>query len=923
MDLKDFKHIEAVEFINEKLKQYPEEQVRNLSFLDLPSLSFEVLYGIIQKTIKIDNTYTYEEWNEIIDFVIDTKKNTDKIGIIEKQTRNDATVSTNPRAAWKMYEKTLKDKGWGQLTIDSIEDSSIKTLRMLSIDTTKIGPIKGLVLGNVQSGKTANMSGLISMAADYGFNCFIVLSGMIDNLREQTEKRLFDEVANTGNLHWHLVKHPHPTNLHHPEDNMDKLDLSNGSKMRYMSVVLKNSTRLGNLLNWLYSNKAKCNNLKVLIIDDEADQASVNTKKMSDDEEIERTKINEQIVNLVNGYKGNKLKASNYISYTATPYANVLNESGKESLYPEDFIVSLPISSDYIGPEKLFGLQEPGQYEDLQIINDIPPEDEKHIQDINEGYVAHGLPRSLKESIQWFLISAVGMKINGHKKPISMLVHVSPFVISHQSMEDSILRYLREVKQNRLEGFIKECKELFIKETNDFTREDFIEGMPGYSVSEDKINDYPQWESIENGLRALFYRESKEFLSHIPMKEDGTLTYHKGIHLCTDNSDITVKNKEFTRLAYPNDLTDPGHATIFLVIGGNTLSRGLTLEGLTSSYFMRNSLNSDTLMQMGRWFGYRIGYEVFPRIWLNSKAKERFQFVTQLDYELRDVIQQNIESNRTPRESALLIKNSPNNSFIRVTSNNKMQGAYPTEMDFSGISKQTIVFEDDLEVLSNNIKITEEFFEALRKPKVRGSRLIWNNVDFQIIKEKFFEKYQAPSTDMMFSNLKAFIEWCEKIKDDIPIEKWNVVFSSRGEIKEDDDQNLWNIHGYSVSNVNRSVLNEDNTNPRRVSIGALRSPKDLLSDIDEENLKNTSKMSEVRKIRKEYGHDQIPQLVIYRINKDSKPQNIVSKSSRKALNFQKDIIGISLMIPGQSTKKNLAAKLTINVDTEDNSYVEE
>src|SRR5699024_9518032 len=159
-----------------------------------------------------------------------------------------------------------------------------------------------------------------------------------------------------------------------------------------------------------------------------------------------------------------------------------------------------------------------------------------------------------------------------------------------------------------------------------------------------------------------------------------------------------VKNKEFTRLAYPNDLTDPGHATIFLVIGGNTLSRGLTLEGLTSSYFMRNSLNSDTLMQMGRWFGYRIGYEVFPRIWLNSKAKERFQFVTQLDYELRDVIQQNIESNRTPRESALLIKNSPNNSFIRVTSNNKMQGAYPTEMDFSGISKQTIVFEDDLEV---------------------------------------------------------------------------------------------------------------------------------------------------------------------------------------------------------------------------------
>src|SRR5699024_1472841 len=133
--------------------------------------------------------------------------------IIAQSSVNNASISTNPKSAWMLYKRNLKEKGWDRNTIDSIQSSSLNILKYLSKDTGKLGPIKGLVLGNVQSGKTANMAGLISMAADYGFNCFIVLSGMIDNLREQTEKRLFDEVANTGNLHWHLVQHPHPTNL--------------------------------------------------------------------------------------------------------------------------------------------------------------------------------------------------------------------------------------------------------------------------------------------------------------------------------------------------------------------------------------------------------------------------------------------------------------------------------------------------------------------------------------------------------------------------------------------------------------------------------------------------------------------------------------------------------------------------------------
>src|SRR5699024_2991633 len=140
-------------------------------------------------------------------------------------------------------------------------------------------------------------------------------------------------------------------------------------------------------------------------------------------------------------------------------------------------------------------------------------------------------------------------------------------------------------------------------------------------------------------------------------EQDGSLKFHKGIHLCIDNSAAKYSPNEHVRIVYPEGKNKPKHATLFIDIGGNTLSRGLTLEGLTTSYFMRNTFMSDTLMQMGRWFGYRNGYEIYPRIWMNETARDRFKFVAQLDQELRETIEEYAEKNATPSDYGVMVKN--------------------------------------------------------------------------------------------------------------------------------------------------------------------------------------------------------------------------------------------------------------------------
>lgn len=283
---------------------------------------------------------TVDEWKQIVAM---QKESDERAKVIELKhgiahvidgTKESAvSVPDNPYSSWQLYRAKLLRDGFKEDTVDEIERTTIKILRRLNNDTRDTDPVKGLVIGNVQSGKTANMAALMAMAADWGWNLFVVLSGTIENLRVQTQNRLFNDLNQQGTIFWRSLEHLSKT----VDISMraQSLHFDASSKERYFTVCLKNSSRLSKLIQWAQADPHKQQQMKILVIDDEADQAGINTGNVDAEE---RRKINKLICALVNGQNEKsedietKYLAMNYIGYTATPYANILNEADRKSV---------------------------------------------------------------------------------------------------------------------------------------------------------------------------------------------------------------------------------------------------------------------------------------------------------------------------------------------------------------------------------------------------------------------------------------------------------------------------------------------------------------------------------------------------------------------------------------------------------------
>lgn len=392
----------------------------------------EEFYYLRDDELVIPDCLEYEEWSN---FVSDMKSNyssiSDPYGLSADHSGSVLPIPTDDGSPWIQYKKYLLGQKDGKrrisdAAVEQIEKNSHWILNHILRDTRVSGPQKGLVMGSVQSGKTANMIGLTSMAAHYDWNFIIILSGTIDNLRKQTRDRFMGDLLASGGVAWHILdKTGNPdymldiqTGNRYLSDNL-KLNLfqsgkSSGNWMhRYVTVCLKNSTRLRNLIAWLHANPAKAARLRILVIDDEADQASVNTRKMNpeevDEEYIERTVVNQLIMDLVNGNNsdgskaGSQFQGMNYISFTATPYANVLNEAYDSSLYPKDFICSLPESKEYFGSKVIFGSNEDEKYPGLDIVRDISQKEISELKDLHKGYV-FTIPQELKDQSVGFYV---------------------------------------------------------------------------------------------------------------------------------------------------------------------------------------------------------------------------------------------------------------------------------------------------------------------------------------------------------------------------------------------------------------------------------------------------------------------------------------------------------------------------------------
>lgn len=884
-----------------------------------------------------NNRFTEEDWLAIAEKEQKDEEsripiNSSNTTLSDGQQLNNTFVPDGEKTAWQSYRRHLEGSGFSKDVLNEMEKKIHQILQHLDADNAGSEPVKGLVIGSVQSGKTANMAGLIAMAADWGWNFFIILSGTIENLRRQTQNRLERDLRSySSNCSWTILEHlsvkggRRLSSLNLKSDRDVKED-------RYLSVVLKNGNRLQQLLGWLKGDLKNRANLKILVIDDEADQAGINTAPI-DQKKV--TPLSELIRHLVNGKdaKGRpvptRFKAMNYVGYTATPYANILNEKpDPENLYPSRFITTLdPIleaSNEYFGPQQIFGLRQEcyTEVEDrrpLGIIRDVTDGDVKLIDALELGE-SDKIPKTLQDSILWFVCGVACMRYWGYKKPISMLIHTSQKTDDHNILAKAIRDWLSNVSSK-----LKKCRVLWEKETSLFPLAKFKKNFKDYGLL-DKVRNYPSYDEIEEHIKCLLGSK----VTNIPLNEDGDLTYRDGIHLCVDNCKnngvYSDDEGEFkVRLAYPDPEMDPypSPAPAFIVIGGATLSRGLTIEGLISTYFMRQSKQEDTLMQMGRWFGYRKGYELIPRVWLPKDVKRRFEIMSEVDYGLRDEIKRMAVLGRSPSAYGPKVRQSPKLNFLRITAKSRMQQAV-VDLNYGDTYNQTYLFDNDSSILKGNIVAAKELLAELRKNigeyekglAYAGKSKVWKNVDSCYI-IRFLQKYSFQQNQSSFANKDNTIQWIKNNSEPRSgketLQPWNVIFVSNDHPSNGVKALDWDFGGEEFYKVNRSRIKPDDEKSKVLNIGALRGPKDFIKDVDlnrvaESNLNIIQNLASsnlnkenVNEIRKLAGVDRSPLLLIYIIDRHSKPmvgkKNKSERYERVNLDAEKDVIGVGVRIP--------------------------
>ena len=580
---------------------------------------------------------------------------------------------------------------------------------------------RGLVLGDVQSGKTANYTAICNKAADTGYRVIIILAGTMENLRQQTQERLDAEFS--GRMSQYLLDPkqeienvPVGVGKYGQEKQIAtftsvtkdfdknilralKLSLHNVNTT-VLFVIKKNKSILNNLIKWLKSNNLDARgaiNLPMLLIDDEADNASVNTKKEDEDP----TAINDAIRRLLKLFR-----QASYLGITATPYANIFinpettDEMRDDDLFPRDFIYSLAPPSNYIGAESIFG--EEAQFKDA--LEELYPQELDAFFPFNhkKDLVVYELPPSMREAIAYFLLVNGIRDVRGDKKEHrSMMIHVSRFTDVQNQIGDLVYRWVEDIRLD----------------------------LQNYACLAENKSD-----EIDNiaFLKAVWI---KHYLSEKAGSKDNPMLWHKFLseYLFASVAPIVVRSvnqkSSSTGLDYYSHKTE---GLRVIAVGGNSLSRGLTLEGLCVSYFYRRSLMYDTLLQMGRWFGYRPGYDDLFKIWISIEAIDWYGYITAAAEELKREIVRMRDANLTPMEFGLKVRQDP--ASLIVTARNKMRSAtlVSRPITISGRLLETPRLRTDANILATNERVFKEFVRNLSSIGQRiiraDSRYFWSGV---------------------------------------------------------------------------------------------------------------------------------------------------------------------------------------------------
>jgi len=750
---------------------------------------------------------------------------------------------------WRRYEQYIERQISSEV-VGALDDSTDGILGLLE-DPRRAGAWdrRGLVVGHVQSGKTGNYSGLVCKAADAGYKIIIVLAGLHNNLRSQTQIRLeesflgYETSANrdpgkpigVGEIDSDPSIAPNCMTTRADNGDFNTRAAANlaitPEQRPWLFVVKKQKTVLTQLLKWIRGHVADTQDpttgrpivgaLPLLVIDDEADHASVDTGEQffdaegNPDEEHEPKAINRLIRTILHSFAK---KA--YVGYTATPFANIfIHRQGQTAeegpdLFPRAFIKNLAAPSNYVGPSRVFGLRTPeGRVGGLPLSRDVsdnvdkdspggwmPPRHKKEHTPIYMGQET--VPPTLREALCAFALACAVRGLRGQgSQHSSMLVHVTRLTLVQGKVHAQVDEAVKRMKQ-RLTRRIDH--EALVAQLKDLWERDFV---PTCATVAGRVPEpggpplVPAWDEV---------------LAALP---DAV-------------SDIEVRVVNGTAKD-ALDYSEPGKGLKVVAIGGDKLSRGLTLEGLCVSYFVRTTKMYDTLMQMGRWFGYRPGYVDLCRLYTTADLVEWFEHIADAAEELRSEFDAMAESGGTPLDYGLRVQS---HSVLLVTSPLKMRNARSLQLSFSGELLETVSLHNDAVNLDRNLAAFERLVSAMGAPAegdpiIRARRastqewkgFLWKGVPAEAIVD-FFEAY-ATHHKARKVNSDLLQKFVGSMAGAGELTSWTVAVIGGGA-----SEPFLLPGGQAVNPLQRKA---DPDIKDRYSIGRLLSPRDEAIDLDE------------------------------------------------------------------------------------------
>jgi hypothetical protein len=711
----------------------------------------DVLLAVIEKASAINivegQTFDKQELFEILraDFSIGKGEITILSDDIEPWL-NEEKANINFEL-WNRYKLYMSESD-PSFPVNDLDDFTDKILDKC-VNPKKHGSWdrRGMVVGHVQSGKTSNYVGLVNKATDAGYKVIIIIAGTISSLRRQTQERIDsgyigrnssafireneNRIIGVGKYKVNTDIYSLTSSYYKSGDEGDfsqsvanRLNIPIG-KNPVVFVIKKNKSILENLIDWFSKNEniktvdgsPKLFDVPALIIDDEADSASVNASK--DINEIKT--INRLIRTLLNIFNQNT-----FVGYTATPYANlfiaqdfneelttlVKNKQYKigEDLFPRDFIINIKAPTNYIGAAKIFGYENlipeltkepldifrviidahPIFKVNVKSSNENPRWDNHDITAYDKDSLPEYLPQSLETALKSFILTCAVRRIRGHEnKHNSMLVHVALLV----KWIDRVA-YLVNEKTKEYQNAIQSEDETLLKELKELYETDFLPTtrnvLENLDYKDIRIKEHT-WDEVK--------QELKKAASKIDVRS---------VHGTRSTTNLEYHNiEEIDYSRYENGLS-------VIAVGGSRLSRGITLEGLSISYYIRTTRMYDSLMQMGRWFGYRPGYVDLCRLYTTDQIFEWFNHITMATEEMRNDFDEMTAALQRPKDFRLKVRN--HHGLLTITSVAKLNFSEHIEISFSGTNPQTYQLLKTKTAIENNFNALKDLITSIGFP---------------------------------------------------------------------------------------------------------------------------------------------------------------------------------------------------------------